>query len=137
MTTKTPTILFLCHQNAARSVIGQAMLRARLGHKVISDSAGIAPLKEIKPLAKTVLEERGFNVSNFIPKTLTPEIAKQADVIVSMGCDRNNPLFQGKNVLSWTTPDAQNVETMRNLAEVIDGLVDGLVIDLKKQTIKL
>ena len=59
------------------------------------------------------------------PKPLTEDIAKTADVIVTMGCGDTCPLYPGKRYLDWDLQDPTGMSdrrgrdrsSMRSIAE--------------------
>ena len=57
-----PNVLFLCTGNTARSQMAEAFLRKYAGGRSEVFSAGYEP-REINPLTRTVMAERGFDLS--------------------------------------------------------------------------
>ena len=55
-------VLFLCIHNTSRSQMAEAFLRSLAGDEFEAYSAGLEP-REIHPLAITVMEERGIDMS--------------------------------------------------------------------------
>ncbi|MBF8264983.1 MAG: protein-tyrosine-phosphatase family, putative arsenate reductase, partial [Dehalococcoidia bacterium] len=49
-------------------------------------SAGTKPATRVDPVVIEAMREVGIDISNNLPKALTPEMAEQADRIVTMGC---------------------------------------------------
>ncbi|MHB8595120.1 MAG: arsenate-mycothiol transferase ArsC, partial [Acidimicrobiales bacterium] len=66
------------------------------------------------------------------PKPLTDETAREADVIVTMGCGDTCPVYPGKRYLRWDLDDpaGQPVEAVRLIVDEIDRRVQGLLADL-------
>jgi hypothetical protein len=96
-----PEILVACTHNAGRSVAARVLLDHYAGGRVHVGSAGSDPGEDINPAVAQVLAERGLDASKEFPKPLTDEIAKAADVIITMGCGDASPVYLGKRYLDW------------------------------------
>lgn len=66
---KTPSILFLCAHNAARSQMAEALLRKHAGERFHVVSAGLTPTS-IHPMTLRVLDEIGVDTSKHAAKGL-------------------------------------------------------------------
>ena len=83
-------ILFVCTGNTCRSVMAQGLLKNMLREKGIENvkvnSAGIAALPSygIYGLLEKVLKEEGIEISNHKPTQITPQIVRDADLILVM-----------------------------------------------------
>jgi arsenate reductase (thioredoxin) len=55
-------------------------------HGMNAQSAGTIPSTRINPTVVDVMRERGIDVSSNHPKTLTPELIRDASLVVTMGC---------------------------------------------------
>lgn len=73
--------------------------------RVVVRSAGSAPADRVNPAVIAVMGELGIDVSQELPKALTDEAARAADVVVTMGCGDACPLFPGKRYLDWEVDD--------------------------------
>ncbi len=62
-------VLFLCTANSARSILGEGILRALGAHKFQAFSAGSHPRGEPNPLALSVLEGHGHDISGLASKS--------------------------------------------------------------------
>ena len=127
-----PQILFICVHNAGRS-IAAAVLTDHYGQgRVNVRSAGSAPGVEVNPAVATVLRERGLDPDQQFPKPLTDEAARDADVIVTMGCGDACPVYPGKRYLDWELgdPAGKPVEDVRPIIDGIDARVRGLLAEL-------
>jgi protein-tyrosine-phosphatase len=49
-------------------------------------SAGTSPAAAVDPTVAQAMKEVGIDISNKVPKALTPEMVEQADRVVTMGC---------------------------------------------------
>ncbi len=83
-------ILFVCTGNTCRSVMAQGLFKNMLREEGIKDvkvsSAGIAALSSygIYGLLEKVLKEEDIEISNHKPTQITPQIVKDADLILVM-----------------------------------------------------
>ena len=131
-----PEVLFVCVHNAGRSQAAAALLNHHAAGRVHVRSAGSAPTDEINPSVRAVLEERGLDITQEFPKPLTDEVARAADVIVTMGCGDACPVFPGKRYLDWQLEDpaGKPVEQVRPILDDIDRRVRELLAELVPAT---
>ena len=80
------TALFVCLHNAGRSQMSQALFERAAGGRHRALSAGTTPADHVHPEVVEVMREIGIDVADREPKLLTRELAKQAEVVVTMGC---------------------------------------------------
>lgn len=127
-----PTVLFLCVHNAGRSQMAAALLEASAGDRIRVLSAGSAPGETVNPAAVKVMSELGIDLDGRVPQALTDEMAKEADVVVTMGCGDACPVYPGKRYLDWelTDPAGQPVEVVREVRDEIRARVDALANEL-------
>lgn len=95
-------------------------------------SAGTQPATGVHPEVLEVMREEGIDLSARIPQRLTDELARWADVVVTMGCGDECPFIPGKRYLDWELPDPKGrpKEEVRQLARDIRARVEDLVRDL-------
>jgi arsenate reductase (thioredoxin) len=126
------TALFVCLHNAGRSQMSQALFeRAAEGrHRPLS--AGTTPGDRVHPEVVEVMRELGIELADRTPRGLTPELAEQADVIVTMGCGDECPYFPGKRYLDWDfeDPKGRPIDEVRATRDEIERRVTGLVREL-------
>jgi arsenate reductase len=127
-----PEVLFVCVHNAGRSQMAAALLDHFGEGRVRVRSAGSAPAAEINPAVVAAMGELGLDLSREYPKPLTDEAARQADVIVTMGCGDACPFYPGKRYLDWELDDpaGQDVEAVRVIRDDIAVRVQGLLAEL-------
>ena len=130
--TDRPVVLFVCTHNAGRSVAGRVLLDHYAKGRVEVRSAGSEPASEVNPSIVAVLQERGLDPSREFPKHLKDEFARDADVVVTMGCGDACPVFPGKRYLDWELEDPAGlaVERVRPVVDDIDVRVRSLVAEL-------
>jgi protein-tyrosine-phosphatase len=104
--------------------------------KGLAISAGTKPAKQINPAVVRVLRESGLDVSNQKPKLLTIEMLKEADVVITMGCNREEvcPLSFTPTV-DWELPDpkGRSIEEVRRIRDEIENRVRGLLNKIEIQ----
>ena len=79
------SILVVCVGNICRSPTGERLLQQLLPEKHIS-SAGVGALvgHPMDDLAAEIATQHGLDPSGHVARQLTPEICKQADIIIAM-----------------------------------------------------
>ncbi len=127
-----PIVLFLCTHNAGRSLAARVLLDHYAKGRLEVRSAGSKPADELNPSVVAVLRERGLDPAGERPKPLGADGAREADVIVTMGCGDTCPVFPGKRSLDWELPDpaGQPVEAVRPIVDEIDRRVRALLAEL-------
>jgi len=136
MSTDLPQVLFLCVHNAGRSQMAAAILSKRAGERVTVHSAGSAPGEELNPAVVAALAEWDIDISAEKPKKLTDDMARGADIIVTMGCGDACPVYPGKRYVDWELPDpaGKPLEDVRPIRDEIADRVDALLAELLKTT---
>lgn len=103
--TDVPEILFVCVHNTGRSQMAAALLAHHAANRVRVRSAGSTPAQEINPAVLAAMAEIGLDLSAEIPKSLTDNAVRTADVVITMGCGDACPVYPGKRYLAWNLPD--------------------------------
>ena len=110
--TRPIRVLFVCTGNSARSVLGEALLRARGGDAFKVHSAGTEP-KGINPLTLRVLDEAGLDASWARSKSVTEYLGQSFDYVITV-CDEARqvcPVFPGVHEsLHWGYEDPAAAE---------------------------
>ena len=135
MTASPPQVLFLCVHNAGRSQMAAAILTDRADDRVIVHSAGSAPGEQLNPAVVDALAEWGIDISHERPTQLTDEMARKADVIVTMGCGDACPVYPGKRYVDWELPDpaGKPIGDVRPIRDEIADRVDALLTELLQE----
>lgn len=130
--TDVPVVLFLCIHNSGRSAAARVLLDHYAGGRVEVRSAGSEPGDQLNPAVLQILTERGLDATKELPKPLTDEVARAADVIVTMGCGDACPVHAGTRYLDWELPDpaGRPVEAVRPIIDDIDRRVRALLDEL-------
>ncbi|HLM65439.1 MAG TPA: hypothetical protein VK306_14155 [Acidimicrobiales bacterium] len=131
-----PAVLFLCVHNAGRSQMAAGWLRHLAGDAVEVFSGGSDPGEHTNAAAIEAMAEVGIDISTEYPKPWTDEIARAADVIVTMGCGDACPIFPGKRYEDWVLTDPANepLEVVRGVRDDIEQRVRDLMASLDVPT---
>ncbi|MBW4030216.1 MAG: arsenate reductase ArsC [Acidobacteria bacterium] len=127
-----PEILFLCVHNAGRSQMAAAFARELGAGRVVIHSAGSAPGETLNPAVVAAMTELGLDISAESPRRLTDQMARDADVIVTMGCGDACPYYPGKRYDDWelTDPAGQPLDVVRAVRDEIHARVYALLREL-------
>ncbi len=100
--------------------------------RIVVLSAGTEPAHELNPAVIEAMAEVGIDISKRRPRVLTDEDARQADIIVTMGCGDSCPVYPGRRYLDWPLPDpaGKTIEDVRLIRDEIGRLVQKLVDEL-------
>jgi arsenate reductase (thioredoxin) len=131
-TVKRPSVLFVCVHNAGRSQMAAAYLTHLAQGAIEVRSAGSQPADQVNPAAVEAMREEGIDISAELPKVLTTEAVKDADVVVTMGCGDECPYFPGKRYEDWVLEDpaGKGVDSVRPIRDDIRGRVQALISEL-------
>jgi arsenate reductase (thioredoxin) len=129
---QVPEVLFVCTHNAGRSQMAAALLDRYAGGRVRVRSAGSDPADTSNPAVVAAMAEIGIDISKELPKLLTDDAVREADAVVTMGCDDACPFYPGKRYLDWDLPDpaGRPIEEVRPIRDEIDRRVQSLLGEL-------
>ena len=132
MSAHKPTVLFVCVHNAGRSQMAAGFMNAIGAGRVEVLSAGSAPKDSINPIAVQAMQEVGIDISNNVPKVLTPEAVQESDAVITMGCGDACPYYAGKRYEDWVLDDpaGQGIESVRVIRDDIKKRVEQLLSEL-------
>src|SRR5438876_9526208 len=99
-------VLFVCHQNAGRSQMSEALFARAADGRHESMSAGTRPAEQLHAAVVEAMREVGIDLSQKRPAPLTDDLARWADVVVTMGCGDECPFIPGKKYVDWELSDA-------------------------------
>jgi arsenate reductase len=126
--TKTTTVIFACVHNAGRSQMAAAFFN-QLATRARAVSAGTEPGTRVHPEVVTVMRERGIDLSSATPQRLTDELARAAQLLVTMGCGEACPLVPGLRRDDWPLddPKGQPLDHVRQIRDDIERRVRALL----------
>ena len=127
------TVLFACLHNAGRSQMAAALFNQIADpSKARGISAGTTPGERVHPEVVTVMRELGLDLTGIKPRLLTDELAREANVLVTMGCGEQCPFVPGLRREDWVLPDPKGLplDTVREIRDEIRSRVEKLVAEL-------
>ena len=125
------TILFACVHNAGRSQMAAAWFNQLADPAAArAISAGTEPGERVHPEVVGVMREIGIDLAALRPQKLTPELARQAQVLVTMGCGDKCPFVPGARVEDWPVqdPKGQPLDVVRAIRDEIERRVADLIL---------
>src|SRR2546425_3886043 len=126
------TVLFACVHNAGRSQIAAAWFNALSDQKAAQAiSAGTQPANRVHGEVITAMKEAGIDLSSARPQLLTEELARGADVLVTMGCGEACPIIPGIEREDWPVadPKGQSLEVVRTIRDEIQRRVTAMLAE--------
>jgi arsenate reductase len=105
-----PEVLFVCTHNAGRSQMAAALLAHQSAGRVRVTSAGSQPADQLNPAVVQAMAEIGLDLSGELPKRLTTDKVRAADVVITMGCGDACPIYPGKRYEDWDLPDPADLD---------------------------
>ena len=124
------TVLFACVHNAGRSQMAAAWFNLLVDPaKARAISAGTDPGLRVHPEVVTVMNEVGVDLSAAGTTRLTPELAQQARMLVTMGCGDQCPVVPGLRRDDWPLddPKGQPIARVRAIRDDIRSRVEVLL----------
>ena len=96
-------------------------------------SAGTRPETAVHPEVVAAMREVGIDLSSAKPQYLSTDLAKDAHIVITMGCGDECPLIPGVERDDWPMddPKGQPVETVRRIRDEIRKKVAELVKERK------
>ncbi len=106
------------------------------GDRVRVFSGGSNPGALVNPAAVAAMTEAGVDISGAVPQRWTDDDVRNADVVVTMGCGDDCPLFPGVRYEDWelTDPAGLGIESVRPIRDEIKALVEDLLSRLSIST---
>jgi arsenate reductase len=125
------TVVFACVHNAGRSQMAAAFFGALADPaRARGVSAGTAPAERVHPEVVEAMREVGLDLSRAVPRRLTDELARDAALLVTMGCGEACPAVPGLRREDWPVadPKGQPPEAVRRIRDDIRERVRALVV---------
>jgi arsenate reductase len=128
-------VLFVCIGNSCRSPMAEAFARAYGSDVLTAQSVGLAPASIVQPLTQQMLQEKNISAEDLFPKGLEFFREETFDVLVNLS-GQPLPLYAqtlASRVLVWSVADpiGQKEPAYREAAARIEGLVMGLILELR------
>ncbi len=122
--------LFACVHNAGRSQMAAALFNVYADQgQCRGISAGTQPTANVHPEVVETMREIGIDLGSSKPQKLTPELARTASVLVTMGCGDACPFVPGLKTVDWALPDpkGQSLEAVRAIRDDVHERVKALI----------
>lgn len=124
------TVVFACVHNAGRSQMAAAFFNALADpSKARAVSAGTEPGTRVHPEVLEVMREVGIDLTTAQPQKLTEELARNADLLITMGCGEKCPFVPGLCRDDWPLLDPKGlpIEQVRKIREEVKQRVENLL----------
>ena len=129
---RRPAVLFLCDHNAGHSQMAAGWLRHLAGARIDVQSAGSHPADALTPTAVAAMSEVGIDITADAPQRWTEDMARAADVVISMERGDDCPLTPGARRDDWDLPDpaGRDLAFARGVRDEIERRVRVLINEL-------
>jgi arsenate reductase (thioredoxin) len=124
------TVLFACVHNAGRSQMAAAWFNKLAdASRARAISAGTNPGAHVHPEVIAAMREVGVDLADASTTKLTPELAGQAQVLVTMGCGDECPYVPGAQRDDWPfeDPKGKPIDKVREIRDQIRDRVRQLI----------
>jgi arsenate reductase (thioredoxin) len=123
-------VIFACVHNAGRSQMAAAFFNQLADReKAEAVSAGTEPGQRVHPEVLAAMQEIGIDLSNAKPQKLTEELARDAHLLITMGCGDKCPYVPGLRRGDWPLrdPKGRPMEEVRATRDEIKLRVQSLL----------
>ena len=124
------TVIFACVHNAGRSQMAAAWFDALADGTVArAVSAGTAPGARVHPEVLEAMREVGIDLSGRTPQKLTDDLARGAQILITMGCGDQCPVVPGLARDDWPLEDPKGkpVARVREIRDEVKARVESLL----------
>ena len=124
------TVIFACVHNAGRSQMAAAFFNALAEPgRARATSAGTQPAEHVHPEVVRVMQEAGFDLTHMKPQRLTEDLARTAQLLVTMGCGEACPFVPGVERDDWDLldPKGRSLDQVRSIRDMVRCRVEALV----------
>ena len=123
-------VIFACVHNAGRSQMAAAFFNQLADpQKAEAVSAGTEPGACVHPEVQSVMQEVGIDLGNAKPQKLTEELARNAKLLITMGCGDQCPYAPGLRRDDWPLQDPKGlpIEEVRAIRDEVGRRVQDLL----------
>lgn len=123
-------VIFACVHNAGRSQMAAAFFNALADpERARAVSAGTQPAGHVHPEVVEAMREVGIDLAGARPQQLTDDLARGADLLVTMGCGEACPWIPDLQRDDWPLDDPKGrpVDEVRRIRDEIGDRVAALV----------
>jgi arsenate reductase (thioredoxin) len=125
------TVIFACVHNAGRSQIAAAWFSALAdAAKARAVSAGTEPGASVHPEVLEAMREVGIDLADRKPQKLTDDLARGAQLLVTMGCGEQCPIVPGMRREDWPLEDPKGkpIDRVREIRDEVRARVSALLV---------
>ena len=127
------TVIFACIHNAGRSQMAAAWFNALADSaKAQAVSAGTDPGTRVHPEVLDAMREVGVDLSDRKPQKLTDDLARAAQMLITMGCGEQCPIVPGLRRDDWPLEDPKGKPIAR-VREIRDDVRARVVALLRRE----
>jgi TonB family protein len=129
-------VLFVCVGNACRSPMAEAIARLDASDVIEAFSAGLAPIGSVAGMTNQTLMKNGYWVEGLEPKSVSPEVWGQADIVVNLSGRASDQEFRDcSKVQDWDIEDpfGEDIEVYQQVFEKIRLRVAQLAQECRKE----
>ncbi len=121
----TPSVLFVCVKNGGKSQMAAGLMDKVAGDTVRTASAGSQPGSAVNALSAEVLAEVGVDISRNVPRRITVEDQRRADVVVILGAEAKVDEIPGTRYERWETdePSERGIDGVERMRLVRDDIL--------------
>lgn len=123
-------VIFACVHNAGRSQMAAAFFNELAApYKARAISAGTQPGEHVHPEVVAVMREVGIDLAQARPRLLTDELARDAQILITMGCGEACPHVPGLERQDWplADPKGRSLSDVREIRDEIERRVATLI----------
>ena len=123
------TVIFACIHNAGRSQMAAAWFNVADPTKACAISAGTDPGTRVHPEVLEAMREVGVDLSDQTPQKLTDDLARGAQMLITMGCGEQCPVVPGLSRDDWPLEDPKGkpIARVREIRDDVRARVIGLL----------
>lgn len=122
--TSTPSVLFVCVKNGGKSQMAAGLMRQIAGDTVSVYSAGTKPGTAVNDLSAQALLEVGVDITAEHPKPIDYQLAREVDLVVTLGREATLDPLPGTRVQNWDTdePSERGIDGLERMRLVRDDI---------------
>jgi arsenate reductase len=123
-------VVFACVHNAGRSQMAAAFFNQLADPaRARAVSAGTDPGERVHPEVVEAMREIGLDLADVRPQRLTQELARGAELLVTLGCGESCPAVPEVRVEDWPLRDPKGLprELVREIRDEVRSRIERLI----------
>jgi protein-tyrosine-phosphatase len=119
----------VCVENTFRSVLSEELFNSKAPPGWRAESAGVSPAASVNRDVRKLLREVGIELTERIPRVVTPALVARASRVVTFGCLDRCPIGAEGKGEDWPIPGAtgKTFEELRGIRDELSRRVDDLI----------